>query len=51
MSFTHSPTLRPAERELEYGQQRWLATGADVGGDEMTCVAVIEDGVVVVTMF
>ena len=37
--------------EVKHGQQRWRATGPDVDGDEMRCVVVIEDGVLVVTMF
>ncbi|MBI4704199.1 MAG: DUF4258 domain-containing protein [Deltaproteobacteria bacterium] len=32
-------------------QGRWKITGADRDGDELTVVVVIEDGVVVVTVF
>jgi Domain of unknown function (DUF4258) len=30
---------------------RWKATGPDLDGDELTVVVVIEDGVIVVTVF
>jgi hypothetical protein len=31
--------------------ERWKVTGIDTAGDELTVVVVIEDGVVVVTLF
>jgi hypothetical protein len=29
----------------------WRVTGADLDGDELVCICVIEDGVVVITLF
>jgi hypothetical protein len=30
---------------------KWKVTGPDYDGDELTCVVVLEDGIVVVTVF
>lgn len=32
-------------------KERWRVSGPDVSGDEMTLIVVLEDGVVVVTLF